>query len=199
MIALALVLSFVAGQDAVDAVNPPVDAEVAAPEVPVEEPAPAPVDEWPGEARRVHFGVGYRGHLGMMESERTPFLVLQSELLGLMTVRLGHHNELRVQVGFSAGYPDTFAGESNVSFRWAVNRAVSVGVGVLAFWGFWSMRGGAELPIAIRFGPNRHHEITIALHVTAGVYNNETFFWYDFPRQRFAISGDLVAGYSFIF
>ena len=165
----------------------------------VEAPLEALPDEWPGEERRAHFGVGYRGHLGLMASQDTPFLVLQSELLGLMTVRVGPHNELRVEVGFATGWPDTFAGESNVSFRWALNPHVAVGIGAVAFWGFWSMRGGVEVPLAIRFGGGRRSEITVALRCIAGVYNNDTFVWYDFKMQRFAIAADLVVGYSFIF
>jgi hypothetical protein len=176
MIPLALVLSFVAAAD-------------------VEEK----LDEWPGEARRVHVGLGYRAHVGLMESQRTPFLVLQSELLGALICRLGDHDELRIQVGFAAGYPDTFAGESNVSFRWALNQRVAIGAGVVALWGFWSLRAGTEVPLSIRLGGSRRHELTVAVRTTTGVYNNSTFVWYDFAKQRFAIAVDLTVGYSFIF
>jgi hypothetical protein len=158
--------------------------------------APEP---WAGEDSRVHFGVGYRAHVGLMESEGTPFLVLQSELLGQLGIRLGDHNELRIQIGFAAGYPDTLAGESNVSFRWALGRHLYIGAGAVAFWGLWSMRAGTELPISIRLGASRQHELTIALRATTGVYNNNTFVWYDFKEQRFAISGEVAVGYAFIF
>ena len=174
------------------AVEPPVEARV---ETAVEPPA----DEWPGEHRRTHFGVVYRGHVGLMASQNTPFLVLQSELLAMLTIRLGLHNELRIELGFAAGWPDTFAGESNVSFRWALDQHVYIGIGAVAFWGFWSMRGGVEVPIAVRLDRSRRHELTIALRCTAGVYNNDTFVWYDFKMQRFALAADFVVGYSFIF
>ena len=41
--------------------------------------------------------------------------------------------------------------------------------------------------------------LAIALRCTAGVYNNDTFVWYDFKMQRFALAADFVVGYSFIF
>jgi hypothetical protein len=154
---------------------------------------------WPQEERRWHFGVGYRGHLGMMESQGAAFLVAQSELVGLFTLRVDPHHELRVELGLAAGYPDTFAGESNISFRWALNQRVYLGIGVLGFWGFWSMRAGLELPLAIRLDRRRRHELTFALRTTLGVYNNDTFVWWDFAMQRLAVAGDVVLGYSFLF
>jgi hypothetical protein len=180
MTPLALMLAFVSAAD----------AEVV---------VPAASDAWPGEERKFHFGVGYRGHVGLMGSEGTPFLVLQSELNAMLTCRIGDHDEFRLQVGFAAGFPDTFAGETNLSVHWWTGQRVAVGIGTFGFWGFWSMRLGVEVPVTIRLDRGRRHELALALRSTAGVYNNNTFVWYDFAKQRFAISAELVAGYSFIF
>ena len=106
---------------------------------------------------------------------------------------------IRDRVGFAGGYPDTVAGESNVGFRWALNQRFTVGISAVALWGFWSLRGGFEVPLSLRLGSSRRHELTLALRCTTGVYNNNTFVWYDFAKQRFALAGDVALGYSFIF
>lgn len=167
-------------------------------EVVVAAPEPA-ADEWIGEARRVHYGLGAKVHWGLMQSQGAPYLYLQSELAAFLNIRVFGHHEWRVGIGIAAGWPDTFAGESNVSFRFNLSPRFSVGVGLNTFLSLWSIRGGLEVPLAFRFGPTRRHEISLTLRGTAGVFNGSTFAWWNFRSQRLMWGGDAVLGYSAIF
>lgn len=189
---LCLAAFAVHAQEEVTATSAPDDsAVVASPET--------AADEWPGEGRRVHFGIGARVHSGVLSTLGNPYLLVQSELLGVISIRVFGHHEWRVQFGIAAGWPDTLAGESSTSFRFHLTPRWSVGVGAVAYWGFWSMRGGLEVPISIRLGATRRHEISLVLRTTAGVFNSSTLAWYDLKNQRFAIAGDAAVAYSFIF
>jgi len=159
-------------------------------------PAPEPVAV---PDKPLHYGIGARFHSGLMESQGAPYLYLQSEITFFITLRAFDKHEFRAGVGLAAGWPDTLAGESNVSLRFNLTRHFSIGVGTNAFWSFWSMRGGLEVPFAIRLGENRRHEISLTLRGTAGVFNGSTFAWWDFKHQHAMFGGDAVLGYSAIF
>src|SRR5438874_1837777 len=90
------------------------------------EPSP---DVWAGEERTVHFDVGVRVHGGIMDAGGYPLWILQSEILGILSIRLHVHDELRVQLGLSGGWPDTAGGESSVSFLHSLSPRVAVGIG----------------------------------------------------------------------
>src|SRR5262245_53847977 len=157
-------------------------------------------DEWPLEGRRIHYGVGARVHAGVLESVNAPRLLLQSEFTFFVTFRVFGHHEWRWGVGLAAGWPDTVAGETNVSFRFHLSPRLSIGAGAFTYWGFWSMRGGLEVPLALRLGANRRHEITLTVRGGAGAYNNTiSFVWYDFKALRPAFTFDAVVGYSAVF
>lgn len=157
-------------------------------------------DEWPLEGRLIHYGVGARVHAGVLESVNAPRLLLQSEFMFFISIRAFSHHEFRAAIGVAGGWPDTVAGETNLSFRWHLSPRFAIGVGTFTYWGFWSMRVGAEVPIAIRLGSNRRHEITFTVRGTGGLYNNTiTFVWYDFRALRPAWSLDAAIGYAAIF
>jgi hypothetical protein len=161
--------------------------------------APEATTPWPGEASRVHFGIGYRAHGGVMLQRGAPFLLLESELLVALDVKLPHQHSLRVQLGVAAGWPNALAGETNVSLRLALSPRWSWGLGVFGSWGLFALRGGLEVPISARLGDTRRHELTLALRLSPGAYNNVSFVWWDFPRQYFAFSADATLGYTFFF
>jgi hypothetical protein len=179
------------------------DAPAPAPEAEVVVAAPKSdvyPDEWPGEGtRRVRFGVGARGNFGAMYSQGAIALDLQSEFAFFVAIRVFGHHEWRVGVGIGAGLPDLAASVITTSFRWHLTPRLSVGAGVVTWWGLWSLRGGVEVPFALRLGSNRRYEVTLTLRGMAGVYNGSTFRWYDFQHQRFAISGDAIVGFAAIF
>ncbi len=157
-------------------------------------------DEWPLEGRLIHYGVGARVHAGVLDSVDVPRLLLQSEFTFFISIRAFAHHEFRAGVGIAAGWPDTVAGETNLSFRWHLNPRFAVGIGTFTYWGFWSMRAGLEVPFALRLGSNRRHEITLVVRGTGGLYNNTvSFVWYDFKALKPAWSLDAVIGYSAIF
>jgi hypothetical protein len=196
-----LVLTLLSAEEGTQPLESP-GPEVAAPVAePQSEPPTEPADAWPGESnRRVHWGIGARIHAGALDSVGGAALVAMSEVTGFMSLRVFGHHEWRFLWGLAAGWPDTVAGESNVSFRFNLHPRFSVGAGLLAYWGFWSMRGGVEVPFAVRLGSNRRHEITLALRATAGGFNrSSSFVWYDFKHLSFAWSGDVVLGYTAIF
>jgi hypothetical protein len=164
----------------------------------VEEVEPSP-EIWAGEQRRVHFGLGLRVHGGLMSSGGAPLWLLQSELLLMLSIRLRGHDELRVQLGLGPGYPDTFGGETNVTFHHAFSPRVSLGIGGFVYWGFWSIRLGVEAPLIIRLGSSRRHLLLLALRVHAGVFNNLPILAWSLASQRFAVAADLALGYAFQF
>jgi len=166
----------------------------AEPEVVPEDPA-----RWQGEHKRVHWGLGLRAHVGLMQQATTPFLLVQSGLLAFVSVRTFGHQEAIAQVELSGGLPDTVAGESLFAYRFHLTPRFSIGAGLILFWGFWSLRTGIEVPFAIRLGESRRHEVGLAVRATAGVYNNVTFVWWDFGKQRFAGAFDAALTYAFIF
>lgn len=158
--------------------------------------APAPAaPAW--EDRRVHAGFGLRTHGGAMFQRDTTFLLAETELFGALDVRLFGATSLRVQLGFAAGWPNSVAGETNVSLRFALGERLTLGVGVFGAWSLYAMRGGVEVPLTLRFG--RRHELTFALRASPGVYDNVTFYWYDLRKQFFALSLDAAVGYAFFF
>ncbi|MBK7863327.1 MAG: hypothetical protein IPJ65_32950 [Archangiaceae bacterium] len=158
-------------------------------------------NEWPGEGeRRTHFGIGARVHAGALDSVGGAALLLLSEVTGFVSVRVVGHHEVRVGWGLLAGWPDTVAGESNLSFRFNLTPRFSVGAGLFSFIGFYSLRGGVELPVGLRFGPTRRHEITFSVRAEAGGFNRGiTFAWYDFEHLSFAYALSAMVGYSAIF
>jgi hypothetical protein len=185
--------------------EPPMAAEVetpatVAPEPEVELPERAPNPEvWAGEQKRFHFGVGAALHVGFMVQRGVLFVLSQSEAYAAFSIRLIRHDELRVHVGIAAGIPDLFGGETNISYRHHVTPRFSFGIGVFGYWGAPSFRLGVEVPLALRLGATRRHEISVALRFHAGVFNNSTYVWYDFPRLAFAYATDLAVAYTFFF
>jgi hypothetical protein len=166
---------------------------------PVVEPAPAPPpDAWPGEERRVRFGVGPRVHAGVM-MDGVAFLVLQSEVLVALSVRLWKHDELRVQLGIAGGAPDIFGGETNISWRHALDPRYSIGAGFFVYWGAPSYRGGLEVIGAMRLGARRRHEVSLSLRVSGGVFNPTTYQWYQLQYLQPAYGADAAVGYTFFF
>lgn len=149
--------------------------------------------------RRFRVGVGLRTHGGAMFQRGATFLLLQSQLFAAGEVRVGERHALRLQLGFVAGWPDAFAGETNVSFRFGLGARVTLGAGVFAYWGVPSLKGGLEVPLALRFGEQRTHELGLAVRATAGAFNNVTFVWWDFPNQYAAFSVEGSLGYTFFF
>ena len=188
-----LVMTLLSADDAPDAaVAAPPEAEIVA--------APSEPEEWPGEGRRVHWGIGARVHAGYLESIKVPRLIFTSEFTFFTSVRVFGHHEWRIGVGVAAGWPDTAAGETNVSFRFHLTPRISIGAGLFTYIGFYSIRAGLEVPLSIRLGSNRRHEINVTLRGMAGGYNNTiTFAWYRLDDLSFAIGGDVVVGYSLIF
>jgi len=180
----------------------------SAQEQPPPEPAPAdapaegapvpPPDTWPGEEKRVRFGVGPRVFAGVM-MDRVPFLVLQSEVLAALSVRLWKHDELRVQLGLAGGAPDIFGGETNISWRHALDPRYSIGAGFFVYWGAPSYRGGVELVGAMRLGARRRHEVSLSLRASGGVFNPTTYQWYQFQYLQPAYGADAAVGYTFFF
>lgn len=163
-------------------------------------PALAADDEpWPGESHRFHVGVGLRGHGGAMFQRGSTFLLLESQAYVAGELRVGKHHALRLQLAFAAGWPNAAAGETNLSFRFGLTPRVSLGVGVFGYWGLFAMRGGVEVPLALRFGGRRAHEVGVSLRVSPGVFNNVTFVWWDFSKQAFAFSVEGSLGYTFFF
>lgn len=152
-----------------------------------------------GDDRRVRFGLGLRTHSGAMFQRDATFLLLQSQLVVAGEVRVGQNNALRLQLGFAAGWPDAFAGETNLSFRFGLSEHVRLGVGVFAYVGVPSLKGGLELPLTYRFGGKRTHEVGLSVRATAGVFNNITFTWWDFERQFVAFTVEGSLGYTFFF
>ncbi len=209
LLALAQAAAEPAAQDATQLEIPlpplPNDVEptTSAPPEPVEtvEAPPPEVDpeRWPGEKRRVRFGVGTRLHAGILLQQGSPSLVLQSEVLGALSIRVRAHDELRIQFGIALGYPDIAGGESSVTYRHHLNLRWSIGVGGFIYWGVPSLRGGIEVPIAFRLGATRRHEISVALRVNGGIYNASSFVWWDFKRQLPAFGAEAAIGYVFIF
>ena len=61
------------------------------------------------------------------------------------------------------------------------------------------MRAGIEVPFTMRIGESRRHELGLALRGTAGVYNNSTYVWWDFAKQRPAVTFDAALTYAFLF
>jgi hypothetical protein len=165
------------------------------------EPAPAPADPnvWAGENRRVHLGVGALVHGGFMDSGGYPLWILQSELVGIMSIRVKVHDELRIQLGLAGGYPDSVGGEANVSFLHSLSPRLSVGIGGFAFLSLWSLRVGVEVPLVLRVGSSRRHNFIVALRLHTGVFNNVTLTSWTLGQQRFAFAGDVAAGYAFLF
>jgi hypothetical protein len=168
---------------------------------PAAEPAPEPTnpDVWAGENRRVHIGVGALVHGGFMDSGGYALWMLQSELIGIVSIRVRVHDELRIQLGLAAGYPDSFGGEANVSFLHSLSPRVSIGIGGFAFLGIWSLRVGVEVPLVIRIGSSRRHNFIVGLRLQTGVFNNVTLPSWVLSQQRFAFAGDVVLGYAFLF
>jgi hypothetical protein len=160
-------------------------------------PARADGDAWPGEPRRFHLGAGYRALSGVMVQRDAPFLVLESQLFAAFDLRVGAQHTLRLQVGLNAGWPHAFGGETNLSFRFLLSPRVSLGVGAFGHWSLFALRGGLELPLSLRFGGRHVHELSLFARVGAGVFNNVTFAWWDFPRQYFALTVDGGLGYAF--
>ncbi len=166
-------------------------AEPSAPEV--------PADQWAGENKRVHWGLGLRAHVGLMQQGSISNLLVQSGLIAFVSVRTFGHQEAAISFELSGGIPDTVSGETLITYRFHLTPRFSVGAAAIFFWGFWSLRGGVEVPFTIRLGDSRRHEIGLALRTTAGVYNNVTYVWWDFEKQRFAIAADFAVTYAFIF
>src|SRR5689334_22419726 len=111
-----LVLTLLSAEEAaVEAPAP--EAEIVAPAPEPLPPPPENPDEWPGEGRRVHYGIGARVHGGLTESIQVLRPIIQSEFTFFTSVRVFGHHEWRIGVGIAAGWPDTLAGETNVSFR----------------------------------------------------------------------------------
>ncbi|MBL8954084.1 MAG: hypothetical protein JNK82_25130 [Myxococcaceae bacterium] len=157
-------------------------------------------DEWPLEGRRVHYGIGARVHGGVVESVNAYRMALQSEFAFFVSFRVMGHHEWRWGVGAVAGWPDLAGGATNVSFRYHLNPRFSVGAGAFTYLGFSSMFAGLEVPLSIRLGSNRRHEVSLSFRGGAGAYNNGvTIAWYDFKALRPAWTLDAVLGYSAIF
>ncbi|MBL8954487.1 MAG: hypothetical protein JNK82_27155 [Myxococcaceae bacterium] len=157
--------------------------------------APAP-DEWPQEHRRVHFGAGVRVHGGVLASGLYPLYLLQTEVFGSLNIRLWAHEELRVQLGFSGGWPDMWGGETNVSFHHALTERVSIGFGGFAYLGPWSLRAGLELPIVIR-SSSRRHQLLLGIRLHTGVFNTVPLPAWQANNQRATAAGDVAVGYVF--
>lgn len=154
---------------------------------------------WPGEQRRLHLGVGARSLAGAMFQRGATFLVLEGQLFAVGALRLGDHHELRVQLGLSGGWPYSFEGETNVGVRVALSPRVALGVSGFVAWGLPSLRGGLEVPLSVRFGARRSHEVTLSVRGSAGAFNNITFAWWDLAHQAFAWSVEGSLGYTYFF
>ncbi len=154
---------------------------------------------WPGEERRFHWGAGARVHFGVMLQLGTPQLLAESGIFGLLSLRTIGHQEFRVQLELNLGIPDLFGGESQISWRCYLHPRFSVGGALLIYVGAPSLQLGAEIPVAFRLGARRQHELGASLRMTGGVFNNTTFVWYDFGRQRPAFTAELTAGYTYLF
>lgn len=187
-LALAVTL-WLAVANEVDASAPPPAEEV------VVEPGPEP---WAGEHRRVHAGVGARVHGGLVDSNGFPLWALQSEIFGTLNIRLRGHDELRVQLGLSGGWPDSMGGETNVSFHHSFNPRVSLGIGGFVYLGVWSLRAGVEVPLIIR-STSRRHQLIIGVRLQTGVFNNVAITGWKLTNQRFALAGGVALGYAFQF
>ena len=61
-----------------------------------------------------------------------------------------------------------------------------------------SLRAG-EVPLGVEIGESRRHELGFAVRATAGVFNNGSFVWWNFPRQRLAVSVDAAVGCTILF
>ena len=178
----------------------PVPSAIESAPAEVELEAPPPEGErWAHEERRVHWGVGVRGHVGALVSLNSPQLLAHSGVFGVLSLRTRGHEELRVQLELNVGIPDLFGGESNVSYRFHLTPKLSVGGGLFVFVGAPSIRAGIEVPFGFLIGPSRRHELGASLRLAAGVFNNSTFVWYDFSKQRFALSAEVTVGYTFLF
>lgn len=162
-------------------------------------PSLAQGEAWPGEQRRFHLGLGLRGVGGAMFQRGATFLLLQSQAYVVGELRVGQHHAVRLQLAANAGWPGAFEGETNLSFRFGLTPRVMLGVGVFGVWGLFSLRGGVEVPLALRFGGRRAHELSLALRVSPGAFNNVTFVWWDFRAQAFALSVEGALGYAFFF
>lgn len=201
MIAIALL--------AVLAQAEPLPAEPEAPnpliqEAPPEEPLPAPAEpadpeRWKGEEKRVHVGIGLRAHVGLMETQGAPILLAASGMFVGVNVRTFRHQEACVSFELTGGFPDTIAGETLITYRFHLTPRFAIGAGVIFLWGFWSFRGGVEVPFTVRLGESRRHELGLAVRGTAGAYNNSTYVWWDFERQRPAFTLDGAITYTFLF
>jgi hypothetical protein len=164
------------------------------------EQAPAPGgDEWPLESRRVHAGAGLRLHGGIMGAHGFPFWQLQMEIVGVLSILLAPHDELRAQLGVWAGFPDTGGGELNVGFVHALDRRVSLGVAGLVDLGVWGLRGGVEVPFILHLGSARRHQVILSGRVLAGTFNATPLTGWTLANQRWAVAADLSAGYVFLF
>lgn len=198
-----LIVTLLSAEEEAAAPPPPPpapEAEVVAPAPETTVSAPADPDEWPGEGRRVHYGIGARVHGGFHESVGARRMLLQSEFTFFTSIRLFGHHELRIGVGIAAGWPDTLAGETNISFRFHLSPRISIGAGAFTYLGFWSMRAGLEVPLAIRLGKNRRHEIMVAVRGMGGGYNNTiSFAWYHLEDLRLVLGAELLVGYAAIF
>jgi hypothetical protein len=104
-----------------------------------------------------------------------------------------------VQLEISGGIPNWLGGETNISYRWPVTQRIWLGVGVPFFIGLAGFRAGVEIPLTVRLGASRRHEVGLALRSTFGMFNNSTFKWYDFKSQRFALTADAALSYTFLF
>ena len=104
-----------------------------------------------------------------------------------------------MQLELDGGIPDFFGGESQLSYRFYLRPWLSVGGALVFYIGAPSFRLGAEVPVAVRLGSRRQHEIGASLRFTGGVFNNTTFVWWDLGRQRPAITAELTAGYTYLF
>ncbi len=191
MIALALL--------AVLAQTDPLIQPAPAEEAPPVEAVQVDPDRWKGEERRVHVAIGLRAHVGLMHQENTPFLLAASGMFIGLDVRTIGHQEASITFELTGGLPDTVAGETLILYRFHLTPRFSIGAGVILLWGFWSFRGGVEVPFAIRIDEKRKHELGLAVRATGGVYNNVSYVWWDFERQRPAITFDGALTYTFRF
>lgn len=155
--------------------------------------------EWAGEERRVHASVGARLHGGLIDSNGFPLWALQTELFGALSIRLRGHDELRIQLGVRVGWPDSWGGESNVSWLHALSPTLSLGIGGFAFLGVWSWRAGIEVPLIIRLGSSRRHQVIAGVRLHTGAFNNVPMPQWKLTNQRFAFAGDVAFGYAFQF
>lgn len=196
---IALVLAVALAQTNYDALTQPAPPEEVKAEAVISEEPLVDARLWAGEQKRVHLIVGQRLNGGAMMQQNVPAILVQGGLLIGLNVRTFGHQEASVSFVLSGSLVDTVLGETLVSYRFHLTPRFSVGAGLVFLWGFWSFRGGVEIPFAIRIDEKRKHELGLTLRGTAGGYNNSTFVWWDFAKHKPAGTIEGALTYTFVF